>query len=252
MKTDNYSLLEKYLDNELSDSDRLNVDVSVSKDPLLLEDLASLYASAEAVRYYGVSEEVAAIQKSYLANQAATTKPGVVRYMMRTGLRVAASIIIVVAALGVFKYTSVQQSSVLSEYNTPYELNRERGGSTSDAIENAYLNKDWQAVIQLTSQAATPGNKEIFLSGLAYLELNQPAEAISSFKQVISNNQRDAQEYFNDEAEYYLAMSYIRNSEAAKAIPILEKIKTDKEHVFNQKAEEVSILDLKILSWKGK
>ena len=252
MTTNNHELLEKYIDNELSDVERLTVDVLLSKDPLMVEDLAALQASKKAVRLYGINNEVAAIQKQYLANQTTTAKRAVVRSIFRTGLRVAASVIIIVAAYGTFKYTSVDQSELFADNFSSYELNRVRGASNPDQVENAYLNKDWKTVTQLVKQVAAPGNKELFLAGMAQLELNQAAEAINSFNQVLANNQRGGLDYFNDEAEYYLALSYIKNSEAAKAIPILEKIRADKNHLFYQSAGEVSILDIKMLSWKGK
>ncbi|HYC27171.1 MAG TPA: tetratricopeptide repeat protein, partial [Chitinophagaceae bacterium] len=87
-------------------------------------------------------------------------------------------------------------------------------------------------------------------AGAAYLELNQPAKAAGMFSQLLENNQRTQSNYFQDEAEYYLAVSYIGNNDASKAIPILRKIRADKGHLYHDKAEKVSMLDLQILSWK--
>jgi hypothetical protein len=56
---------------------------------------------------------------------------------------------------------------------------------------------------------------------------------------------------FQDETEYYLAMSYLANSEAAQALPILEKIKADKNHLYNERVENISSIDLKVLDLKS-
>jgi tetratricopeptide (TPR) repeat protein len=176
-------------------------------------------------------------------------KPVAVRHIMRPALRVAASIIILLGAFGVYKYSTVNSSNIVAEYYTPYELNRIRGEANANALENAYNNKDWNAVISLVNTNKA-GSKELFLAGAAYLELNQPAKAVDMFNQLLAYNQQTQSNYFQDDAEYYLALSYISNNQPSQAIPILKKIRADKAHLYHEKAGKISMLDLQILSWK--
>jgi len=250
MKPYSYEQLEQYLDNELSATERSAIDADAAIDAELKHELTALIASAEAVRYYGIAAQVASIQQEYLAlreHLMPAKKPAVVRNILRPALRVAASIILIFASFGVYKYSTVTSHNVAAEYYTPYELERVRGGDDATAIEKAYNNKDWNAVISMV-KIDEAGNEELFLAGAAYLELNQPAKAADMFNQLLRNNQSSAD--FHDEAEYYLALSYIGNNDAAKAIPILKKIRADKQHLYHDAAANMSMLDLKILSWK--
>lgn len=245
-----YDLLQQYADNELSASQKSEVDASLNNDPQLRNELTAVIASSEAVRYCGISLLVGEIQQEYLATRQKTAKPAVVRNIMAPMLRVAASIIVLVAAFGVYKYSTVDTQSVSAAYYMPYELNRVRGEANANALENAYNNKDWNAVINLAGQSNNAGSKELFLTGSAYLELNQPAKAASAFEQLIALNQQTQTDYFKDEAEYYLAVSYLRNHQPAKAIPVIKKIRANEAHLYHDKANEVSWLDMEILSWK--
>ena len=237
-----YEQLEQYLDNELSAAERTAIDADASNNAELKHELTALIASAEAVRYYGITQQVAAIQQEYLA----TKKPAAVRHILRPAMRVAASIIIIVALFGAYKYSTVNARNVTADYYVPYELNIVRGDDDITALEKAYNNKNWNAVISLVNPAHA-NNEELFLAGAAYFELNQPAKAADMFNQLLEQNQSTD---FRDEAEYYLALSYISNNDAAKAIPILKRIRADKGHLYHDKAEKMSMLDLRILSWK--
>lgn len=249
MKPYSYHTLEKYTDNELSANERAGVEDALNTDPQLKNELTALVASAEAVRYCGISLLVNEIQQEYLATKTLTVKTTKVRSIIGPALRVAASIIILAAAFGVYKYSSVNTDTVAAEYYMPYELNRVRGEATTNTLDAAFNNKDWNAVISMANQA-NAGSKERFLTGAAYLELNQPAKAAAAFEQLIAYNKQTQSNYFQDEAEYYLAISYIRNNQPSTAITILRKIRNDKSHLYYGKANQGSLTDLTILSWK--
>ena len=106
-----------------------------------------------------------------------------------------------------------------------FELNTTRGAENADAIEQAYRNKNWSAVISLSNASTQKTNKTYFLTAMANLELKKYDEAIDAFKQVIAANAKSGDNYFQDEAEYYLALAYLASNQATKAMPLLEKIK---------------------------
>jgi pentatricopeptide repeat protein len=61
------------------------------------------------------------------------------------------------------------------------------------------------------------------VSGIAFLEKNQPEKAIETFKEMIQKNVNSKTGFFEQDAEYFLAMSYLDNHEPGKGIPIFEE-----------------------------
>jgi tetratricopeptide (TPR) repeat protein len=84
------------------------------------------------------------------------------------------------------------------------------------------------------------------MAGNAYLKLNNAAEAITCFLSVQQINSTQQTHLYQDDTEYYLAMSYLKNDEPSKAIPLFEKIHADKNHLYNSK---VSWWFLEKLHW---
>jgi len=50
---------------------------------------------------------------------------------------------------------------------------------------------------------------------------------------MIEKNAQSKTDYFEDDAEYYLAMSYLNNQEPGKAMPIFEKIYANADNPYN-------------------
>ena len=83
------------------------------------------------------------------------------------------------------------------------------------------------------------------MASIAYLEKNQPAKAIETFKTMIQKNLDSKTDYFEDDAEYYLAMSYLSNQESEKAMPIFERINANPDHTYNNNVSEWFLLNVK-------
>ena len=89
-----------------------------------------------------------------------------------------------------------------------------------------------------------------FLAGMADLELKRYNDAIEHFEQVIAVNAQSGSDYFQDEAQYYLAISWLAKDKVNEALPILEKIRADKNHLYHDKVEQMSFLDLRLVQYK--
>lgn len=244
-------IIYDYVDGALHGKAKIKAEKMISADPAMKELYESLKLSVEAIRQYGLQQEITSIQNQYLASKSTTAtvrrKPAMVRSMIPSALRVAASVLVVVGAAGLFKYAAVTTTDVYSDYYMPYEVSRVRSSQQSGAIEKAFIYKDWSSVTSEFSTLDKPGNQELFLAGIAYLESFRPQNAVRNFEKIIENNSKSNSDYFLDEAEYYLAVSYIKNQEAAKAIPLLKKIRANKDHLYHEKASEKSLLNLKVL-----
>ena len=126
----------------------------------------------------------------------------------------------------------------------------ERCKAARSKLEQEYKDKNWSGVINLVNSASGKNNRSYFLAGMANLELRKYDLAITNFEQVIQSNKASGDNYFGDESEYYLALSLIANNEVPRAVVILNKIKADKNHLYNKQASEISDIDLKILESK--
>jgi len=129
-------------------------------------------------------------------------------------------------------------------------MNRSRGAGSKDAIEQAYNARNWQGVVADLESAKEKDNKTYFLAGMADMELKNYNDAIAHFEQVLAVNAQTGGDYFQDEAEYYLAMSWLATRNVNEAMPILEKIKADKDHLFHDRVANMSFTDLRIVQYK--
>ena len=251
MSDNTKQLLEQYIDGVLSPEEAGNVEALLAADPIVQHEFQILQLAIEAVKYAGLKEQVAAIHHEMRSKQSnKQSNTATVVSMARRTMRVAAGLLFLVGAFGVYKYMAVTPQSVYNDYYQQYELGRTRG-TQSEQIETAFRNKEWNKVIEISNTQAQPDNKILFLSGAALLETGKTKEAINKFNTVIIANKRTGNDYYNDEAEYYLAISYIRNNEPDKASGILNSIKNNKSHLYYPVVSKHSQIDLKLLNWKS-
>ncbi|HTQ64100.1 MAG TPA: hypothetical protein VMI12_04845 [Puia sp.] len=248
-----YFLID-HLDNNLSDEEILAAEELIRNDKDMANEWKLLHIAVDTIREVGLYEQVAAVRKQYQESKTAAMKPqgAVVRKMFSNKLRIAASILLFITAATLYKYTSVNSASFYNKYYSSFELNTSRGVENTNAMEQAFRNKNWSEVVLIFNKSAQKNNESYFLEGMAQMELKNYPTAINAFNQVMSENAKSKENYFQDESEYYLAMAYLANNEAGKAMPILEKIKADKNHIYHEKVLEISSLDFTIMKQKSR
>jgi hypothetical protein len=105
----------------------------------------------DGIREAGLYERVSAAKKLYQKSFVSKPAGGVVRSIYRNAFRVAACFLILLGATVIYKYTSVSSGKVYDEYYSSYELNTSRSGEVVDSIEQAFREKNWQRVIDLSA-----------------------------------------------------------------------------------------------------
>jgi len=240
------------LDQSLSGAIAPELSERLVHDQELAHEWQTLNLAVMAIREAGLNDQVAAIRKEFLAQplQETKQKPAVVRTLYKNVLRIAASVIILAAAVSIYKYSTVNSVAVYDQYYSAFELNTSRGAGSSDAMEQAFRDKQWKEVVNQFNGLQVKNNKSYFLAGMADMELKNPAAAAPLFEQIIDKNKQSGENYFQDEAEYYLAIAYLGNHESGKAIVLLRKIKADKDHLYNRVVSNMSWLDLNIAAFK--
>jgi tetratricopeptide (TPR) repeat protein len=173
----------------------------------------------------------------------------VIRRRMSPVLQIAAALIVVVVSAGVIKVANTRPEGVFDQNYSDYQLSVTRGADVSDALEQAYRGRNWAAVYSTFAATHAKTQKDYFLTAMAHMQQKEYYEAISLLKTLIGYNQ-GKEPYFEDEAEYYLAMNYLATGQAAPAVELFDKIKSDPRHVYHSRVEEMGKLDLGILRIK--
>lgn len=250
----NTELLIKYLDKELSPEETSQLEQEMKQNINLQQELENLSMAKNAVRLYGLKQRVGSLHAEMMQeiNTAPTSsRPGLVRLMVRRSMQVAAGLLLVLLGFGTYQYLTISTDKLFIENYHPYELSVSRGISNSDTLEKAYLEKNFLAVIKDFEALATGNQKQNFLGGQAYLETNTYLKAIACFNKVLSQNKAGNTNILQDDAQYYLALSYLKNKQVGQAYPYFQLIHHNPNHLYNDKVTGGFMRKLKMLEWKN-
>ena len=273
MEDNQTHLLIDHLDNRLRGEASAEMEQRISNDPEMAQECRYLSIAIDTVQEAGLYEQVGAMKSVWQTQQSGKSEAGfirarpvlseaemspavrpaggTIRTMYLKAMRVAACILILAGGAAIFKYTVTSSSGLYGKYYTSYVLNTNRGTETKTALEDAYNDKRWEVVLTLFHASKEKNNKSYFLTGMADLELNNYVDAIDKFQQVIAANVLNGSDYFQDEAEFYLAMSWLASNNANEAYPLLEKIKANKGHLYHDVVSKMSFTDLRIAQYKN-
>jgi tetratricopeptide (TPR) repeat protein len=245
-------LLVRYLDGELAEAEKQKLEARLDVDVELQEELAALRAAREAVKQYGLREQVAGIHRQVMQEMRIPQRQrlgGNIRRVIRFSISVAASIILIVGAILALNFFSLSPSRVFTDNYHSYELPTTRSGQADEsAVEQAYRSKNYYEV---TRRVPLAGNlKDQFLVGMSYLELKNPARALESFREIMSTNDSNRSNILQDETEYYLALAYIANGDYDFSLELLEKIKQEPSHTYHERVSAKLIRQVKALKWR--
>lgn len=241
--------LVSLLDGELSPEEQATVKQQLAGNALLQQQYDSLLATKAALRHYGLQQQVGKIHGLMMEEfNAPVRKISPVRKMIRYTSAIAAGIILIVSGFFAYQYFSLTPEKVFSANYQAYELNTSRGTAATSSIEEAFRQKKYEQVIQLRNAATERNIKHDFLAGASALELNNLPLAKQHFTGVIEQNKTDNTTILNDEAEYYLALTHLRQKEFAAALQVLEKIQGDTGHTYYSKVRNGLLKDVRKLS----
>ena len=153
------------------------------------------------------------------------------------------SLILVVCASYLYQKASPQR--LFSDYYQHYNRQTMRGASDVSALKAAYADSNQKAVIREFEASPSPEPEEYLLAGIAFLEVKQPGKAIETFNALIQKNKTTNSDFFEEDAEYYLAMSYLDNREPEKAMPIFTKIQSNPDNSYNSFVDEWFMLKIR-------
>ena len=241
--------LIQYLDGELQGEEFEILQKDLANDQSLREELENLQLAREAAHRYGLKSRINDIHSEMMQEikQDKPVKSTVIRMFAQYGLRVAAVLIALVGLSALYQYFTASPEKLFSENYQPYSIHETRGIPVNSRLLENYRHGNMDSVIMEFNSLSVPEPEEYILTGIAFLESNQPGKAIGTFNKLIQQNADAKTDFFEDDAEYYLAMSYLKNGEPHKALPILEKIQADPSHPYNSRLSKWFILKVKSL-----
>ena len=197
----------------------------------------------EAIRNFPDSEPVANLQIG---------KRMAARRIIRYSIAAAAAVVLIVAFIMAYNFYNLSSNKVFVSNFHSYELNTVRDGDSTlvSPVEKAYREKDYKKTIGLISKQRSLSVKETFLAGMSYMELGNNAKAIEELKKVIAGNENAGNNLFKDQAEYYLALTYIRDKDYDFALDMLRSIKENPGHLYHKKVTSKLIRRVKLLKWR--
>ena len=245
--------LVQYLDGELYGTEKISLEEKISADQRLQDELDSLKATTEAVKMFGIQQKVSGIHQQMMKEmQTPVKKISSTRRIIRYSIAVAASVVLIVGSMIGYNFYNLSSGHVFASNYRSYELITLRDADITQVtpVEKAYREKDYQKAVGLLSENSSNTVKDIFLAGMSYVELDNNAEAIEAFKKVIAQNDTAKTSLFKDDAEYYLALTHIRNKDFDFALDMLRRIKENPEHLYQEKVTGKLIRQVKMLKWR--
>lgn len=170
-----------------------------------------------------------------------------VRRIIRYCITAIASLLLLFVCIEMYTFYRLSSDRLFRENYAPYELTRNENDSTG--IENAYRQKKYVEVIQINKNSIL-SVKDVFLTGISYLETNDLSKAISNFQVVIADIKDDKTATLKDTAEYYLAMAYVKNNDYDQAIELMNSISNNSIHPYNDRFSPKYINRVKRLKWR--
>ena len=246
------TILTRYLDGELSEDEKIALELEISAHPELQEELESLRSTREAVKFYGLKQRVAEIHGEMMKELSSRPKKlARVSKLVRYTVAIAASLLLIIGGYAIYNFVTLSSEKVYTAHYQPYELVNVRDTQSSDSeVEKAFREKNYRKVISLNGDKKNATAKENFIYGASELELKDNIKAIDFFKKAQLANKKTTQPVLSDEIEYYLALAYIRNRDYDYALDLLKKISNDPNHVYHGKVTTRMMRQVKMLKWR--
>jgi tetratricopeptide (TPR) repeat protein len=253
--TQNSEQLMRWLDGEMNEQEKQNFEKHLSSDQQLQGELNNLQLAREAIRSYGLRQQVAQVHQSMMKEmkpQAIVRTMSSTRRIIRSSLSIAASVLLIFISVQVYNFIGLSPDKLFKEEYSAFELSTTRDPNVppESAIEKSYREKNYKTVIDLKNKSTNISTKEQFLAGVSYLELDDPSNAIHSFDTVLIRDKTSGQQTYKDEAEYYLALTYVKNKDYDQALELMNTIHNNPSHIYHEKFSSRFIRKVKLLKWR--
>ena len=250
---DNLDLLEKHLDGLLSGEEKRHTEQLLREDTRLQEEYAYMKLAVSAVRLSALHNQVGNVANAYASKDRESPivkSMAKVRNISHYTLRAASVLLIAAASYMAVMYATVTPRQLYSDTFIDYELSTSRSISQGTIIERNYGMGSWQEVLTELSEKKLSSQKDLFLGGIAALQLNEAVIAGDYFKKVLTKNNISSNKLYQEESEFYLALTYLKMNNYKSAGLLLHAIRIKPDHLYHEQVKKISLLKTTLLGWK--
>lgn len=222
-------MIEKYLDGKLSGTElsdfenRLKADPDFAREVEATRDVNRFLLKKAKVDVF--NELITEVAQEYFDKEDNNKKK-----VNRFGYLKVAAVALILIGIGTIGYLllkPVSSKDLFAQYYKPYSTDvYTRSDNSDSSIINLafqeYQQKQYSNALELFSKIQLVDSNRIvvlFFSGISYLETNNKEKAILFLKQASS----DSSNALYSQAQWYLAMTYLKFDNPNEAIPIFEK-----------------------------
>jgi tetratricopeptide (TPR) repeat protein len=197
-------------------------------------------SAAIAIQRFSTISQVEQIHKEFFTSAETVKKqPGktIAMFSVKTLMRAASVLLFLAAGFIIYEIATLSGDKIHRDIYQSFSLNtgRDIKEVSESIIIRQFRQNNFKAVIKSYTEIVIAGNREKFLAGYAYMQTNNYKEGISLMEAIIDSNKNANPPLYNDEAEYYLALAYLKTGANNKAYKYLSIIHNDINHTYHEK-----------------
>ena len=245
MKRDRH-ILQKYLDNELSEKELARFEQELNASPDLLVDLDLYKEVDEAIADTDVLDFRAQLTDLREETRRSETRRRVFRFTRPWHYAASAGLALLVAiGLATVLGRPLSNNDLFVKYMKPYELvltNRSADNKVTNLwmsnAQTAYLNGDYEGAIDCYDEVLEINTAKVeadFGKGVSSMEIKRYVDASESFNRVIEHSDN----LFIQKAEWYMAGCMLALEETDRARRQLAMIASSSHHYYKEDAAKI-------------
>ncbi|NND32163.1 MAG: hypothetical protein HKN76_06185 [Saprospiraceae bacterium] len=232
----NDRLIQRYLDNQLSDKEMSEFELRVKGDPALakeIEELKSLDLAFESVGAETFRSELQSWESE-------REKPGKT-ISLRTILSIAASfIILITASILILQPAEYSNQELYAEYYVPYpNLITARDGAVDLTLEQgmeAYTAGNHGEAIRFLTTYLNDGGEDkgakLYLA-ITLMQIDEDKLASAHLMEMLTDP------LYGQQAQWYLGLLRLKNNDETQTVEIFQQISGEANHYRQQEAKEI-------------
>lgn len=236
-------LILRYLDGEMEEEERGLFEERLRREPALKDRLESLQTAITAVQQYGTATKVKAIHKEMVPQLGGTGGRVVsMKKIIRYTMAVAASVLLIFLAIRFIDNNQFSAHDLYAEAFVPYDASTNRGEGGVSTVEELYRKGDYAAVVRNADDDTLLSGRDNLLVGISYLQLDSTTASINRLRPMTQANG-----VVRLDAQFYLALAYLKMGDYDKAVDMMNTIHNDPAHPYREQFSEKYIEKVKKL-----
>ncbi|MEZ4886286.1 MAG: tetratricopeptide repeat protein [Chitinophagales bacterium] len=249
-----FSLLESYLEGTMTGDAKISFEERLRKEEGLSEYLSLIIESDAFLKEFDKQQKIEEWKKIVQDTSPQTVEPTKWLHTIRHNpigkyaFRIAAMLLLFVAIYWFIPVSYNSPEQLASHYwseTANFSYADARRGDTPKNIENTvkkiyelHETGDYKAALNAIQELSVSDEKMTLLKGSCYYNLGETDSAIRTFQQIITLQNS----YTEDEAKWYLALSYLKKGDGKMGIKELQEIIDRK--LWNHKLAKVLLKKL--------